>query len=58
MNNKNGQTPLTLALTDPGKSNIETVSALLERGADPNLTDLYGFNALYWAIDKNNFGGN
>ena len=55
MNQENGQTALIVAVTDNNESYVELVSALLDRGADPNLTDLSGFNALYWAIDKNNF---
>ena len=46
---------MLVAVKDNNESYVELVSGLLQKGADPNLTDLSGFNALYWAIEKNNF---
>ncbi|TLU87766.1 MAG: hypothetical protein FDX21_02805 [Chlorobium sp.] len=43
------QTPLMAAA---GAGNILLTEALLERGADRELTDQYGYNALHWAMRK------
>ncbi len=43
------QTPLMAAAAS---GNIPLTEALLERGADTGKTDLYGFNALHWAMRR------
>jgi hypothetical protein len=43
------QTPLMAAAA---AGNIPLTEALLERGADPQKTDQYGYNALHWAMRK------
>ncbi|TAH45733.1 MAG: hypothetical protein EYC67_10285, partial [Betaproteobacteria bacterium] len=41
------QTPLMAAAA---AGNVALIDALLERGADPEATDHYGWNALHWAL--------
>jgi hypothetical protein len=43
------QTPLMAAAA---AGNIALTETLLERGADPQKTDQYGYNALHWAMRK------
>ncbi|CCH62189.1 hypothetical protein TBLA_0G02500 [Henningerozyma blattae CBS 6284] len=47
--NKDGQTPLMIGV---GRGNIPTVKLLLEAGANPNIKDKAGKNALYYAMNS------
>jgi ankyrin repeat protein len=51
--NNNGETPLFYATKLINKHNHLTIITLLEAGADPNLTDIYGNNPLITLINDN-----
>lgn len=47
---RTNRTPLMIALFH---GRIEIVNTLIEKGANPDLTDINGLNALHYAVDAN-----